>query len=159
MNYSIISGILAVEPRLTFCAGIRDRDGKQLIMCRTRIEVERYSDGVNVNEELMTKDSFAITAFGKKAERLATNFQKGSWLMLFGKFRNYDYTDANGTRHYTNFFLVNQLESNIELLSSNLNLKEQNHANKNRQNETADDVYVQNILSKGISLINERDLE
>jgi single-stranded DNA-binding protein len=153
MNYAILAGTLSVDPRLTFCAGIRDISGKQLLMCKTRIVVKRYSGESENGYEI--NDNFSVTAFGKNAEYLASHFQKDSWLILFGGFRNYDYVDVNRTRHYTDYFLVNHIESGHINLSNNLKGLE----GKTSMEQSVDDDYIKSIMSKGISLISEREFE
>lgn len=74
-------------------------------VCRFRIAVNRpkSKDG---NQEA---DFISCTAWRSTAEFISRYFSKGSMILVEGQLRNNDYTDNNGTKHYSMDVLIEQV--------------------------------------------------
>lgn len=55
-------------------------------------------------------DFFNCVVFGKTAEFLEKYFHKGMKAVVTGELRNNHYTDTNGTKHYSEQVVVNNIE-------------------------------------------------
>lgn len=56
-----------------------------------------------------TADFINCNAWGKTAETVAKYFTKGKPMLVSGSLRDNDYTDKNGTKHYSKVVLVNSV--------------------------------------------------
>ena len=110
MNISVLAGRLCTVPQLS----IISLEGKTVCACKFVIAVcdgiFDYEDDVKKRSIDEKADFFQCVAFVKAASMINGNFMKGSKIICTGDFRNHKFEDANGTKHFTNIFLVHQAE-------------------------------------------------
>lgn len=100
MQSVTMSGWLKLEPELKCIS----KDNVQVFICRCLLKVGRFTkDG-------FVFDYFQTTCFGKRAEYMAKACHKEDKVVVKGEFRNFNYKDGNGTKHYTNYLLINDIE-------------------------------------------------
>ena len=89
MNKAILMGRLCADPEF------RQTNGG-IPCCRFRLAINRpkTKDG---NQET---DFINVVAWRQKAEFVSRYFHKGNMMLVEGQFRNNDYTDKDGTKHY-----------------------------------------------------------
>ncbi len=102
MQSMMMLGRVAMEPAFK----IVKKEDKEIHLCRSLIAVPRY----DYIAKKSVADFFQTVCFGSKAEYMAKAFSNGDRIALTGEFRNYNYKDCNGTKHYTNYFLIRNLE-------------------------------------------------
>lgn len=100
MNLFIMTGRIVADPEIRYT-----NDGKAI--GRFRFAVNRTYK----REGEADADFFQCTVFGKTAENFEKlNIGKGTKLLLRGEFRNNDYTDRDGVKHYGFQAVVNEFE-------------------------------------------------
>ena len=104
MQSTMMSGYIAIAPVFR----IIQKEDKEIHICRSLVAVHRY----DYTKKASVADFFQIVCFGSKAEYMAKAFEKGDRISVSGEFRNYNYKDINGTKHFTNYVLVRNLEKN-----------------------------------------------
>lgn len=102
MQSTMMLGRIAMEPAFK----IVKKEDKEIHICRSLIAVHRY----DYVKKKSVADFFQTVCFGNKAEYMAKAFSSGDKISLTGEFRNYNYKDVNGTKHYTNYILIRNLE-------------------------------------------------
>ena len=98
MNLVVLVGRLTADPE------IRRNNDKA---------VAKFSLAVNrrfKREGEADADFFNCVVFGKTAEFLEKYFHKGMKAVVTGELRNNHYTDTNGTKHYSEQVVVNNIE-------------------------------------------------
>lgn len=110
MNISMLAGRLCTVPQLSLIP----LEEKTVCACKFVIAV---CDGIfDYEDETQTQsmdekvDFFQCVTFDNAASMINGNFMKGSKIICAGKFCNHKFEDVNGTKHFTNIFLVHQAE-------------------------------------------------
>ena len=85
-----------------------------------------------------TADFFNCTAFGKTGEFVEKYLRKGIKVVIEGELQNNNYEDKNGTKHYSDQIIVNQIEF-AESKSSQAN---SNDTAEPEANAPADDGFM-----------------
>lgn len=108
MNSVVLSGRVCTIPKIKLLQ-VAD---KPVSMCVFTIAV---ADGVFAadNQALLDEsniDYFECVAFDEAAIMINANFVKGSKIICRGRMKNHVFDDVNGTKHFTNVFLAEQVE-------------------------------------------------
>ena len=90
LNRVILMGRLCADPEFR-------QTQSNIPVCRFRVAVDRPKDK-NGNKEA---DFINCTAWRNTAEFVSRYFTKGKMIVIEGQLRNNDYTDNNGTKHYS----------------------------------------------------------
>lgn len=87
-------------------------------------EIKTFENGNKVaNFSMATKDEYTskngekssdlqwhfVTAWGKMADKVETELQKGSFVSVEGRLSNRSYTDKNGQKRYTTEIVANEV--------------------------------------------------
>ena len=99
MNKVILIGRLTSEPDFR-------QTTSGIPVCRIRIAVNRPKR----KDAEQEADFIGCTAWRTTAEFISRYFNKGSKIVVEGSLRNNDYTDSNGTKHYSMDVLVDSVE-------------------------------------------------
>lgn len=90
LNKVILMGRLTADPEFRQTTGGTP-------CCRFRIAINRPTS----KEGNQQTDFINIVCWRQKAEFVSHYFAKGDMIMIEGQMRNNDYTDNNGTKHYS----------------------------------------------------------
>lgn len=138
MQISEIAGILVLEPGFSYIT-----EDEQLFLCRSVI-----SDCHMPNGRQDVQNLHILVCFGDKARYMAQNCKQGQMIHAKGRFLNWNYTDYNETRHYTEFFLAEEIKT----------ISEENAAMQKEPENTvqsSDDDALCYMKEKGYSVIDE----
>lgn len=107
MNSTVLSGRVCTIPKIK----LLQIEDQQVSMCLFSIAVV---DGVFVPKDYKMEenniDFFECVAFGESAIMINASFVKGSKMVCKGRMKNHIFEDVNGTKHFTNVFMVEQAE-------------------------------------------------
>ena len=107
MNNMILSGRICTIPKIK----LLQLEGKSVSMCVFTISVaEMLGENVDSASESPGHDFFECVAFENSARLINSNFVKGSKIICRGKMRNHIFADANQTKHFTQVFVIEQVE-------------------------------------------------
>ena len=108
MNLSVINGRLVTVPKINIINIGSDTIG---LCCFTIASLDGEFDNTKQNDLHQENfDFFECVAFNGCAQRIAENFGKGSKLLCRGRFKNHSFEDVNGTKHFTQVFVVESVE-------------------------------------------------
>ena len=117
MNTIIIMGRLTRDPEIRY-----SKDSKAI--ARVSIAVDRRFK----QEGQPEADFFNLVGFGKTAEFIEKYFHKGMKALVSGELRNNNYTGKDGTKYYTDYFIISSIEF-AESKSNNLTPVDDNSDN------------------------------
>lgn len=141
MQTSEITGHLVFEPNFSYITG-----EKQLFICRSVIvDLENHTEGGTGIPNL-----HMIVCFGTKAKYVAEHCKKGQLVTVKGRFLNHNYKDYNGTKHYTDFFLVTEINTLQEDMENNAKERELS------KEHALDYMGLNYMREHGYSMIDER---
>lgn len=105
MNNVTLTGRIFNVPRIR----VLRIDGKAVNICNFTIAV---ADGISEQGSFSehNTDFFECVCFGDAALAVNANFIKGSKISCYGKVKNHFFEDANRTKHFTQVFVVYQVE-------------------------------------------------
>ena len=92
MNSILITGRLCADPELR-----QTQSG--VSVCQFRVAVNRRFANKQTGER--EADFISCVAWRQTADFVSRYFRRGGWIELSGELRNNDYTDQNGTKHYS----------------------------------------------------------
>lgn len=90
MNVIVLKGRLVADPELR-------QTPSNISVCRFKVAVDKY---VKAGEERKA-DFIPCTAWRGTAEFVSKYFKKGQEIVINGSLHNNDYTDKDGTKHYS----------------------------------------------------------
>ena len=91
INKVILMGRLTADPELR-----QTQSG--IASCRFTVAIDRRFADKNTGER--QADFINVVAWRQQAEFVSRYFSKGRMIIVEGSFRNYNYTDNNGVKHY-----------------------------------------------------------
>lgn len=91
MNNIVLVGRLTKDPEVRYTPA-------QMAVAKFTVATNRPK---NDNGDAPSADFIDVVAFGKTAELIERFFLKGKWIGVQGRLQNNNYTDKNGTKHYT----------------------------------------------------------
>lgn len=144
MQTVMMSGWLKTEPKLK-CI---NKDGVQVFICTCLLKVASYT------KKGYVFDYFQITAFGGKAEYMAKACHKESKILATGVMKNCNYKDQNGTKHYANYLLVNDIE-----IDKNLQADKEDKEEVAKPYDVVNETEVSFMIENGFMPIDETMFE
>ena len=107
MNMTVLSGRVCTIPKKK----LLQIEEQQVSICLFTVA---FVDGVFATQDYKMEetniDYFECVAFGEAAIMINANFVKGSKIICKGRMKNHIFNDVNGTKHFTNVFVVEQAE-------------------------------------------------
>jgi single-strand DNA-binding protein len=97
-NQVILFGRLTANPELK-----QTQNGQTLCNITIAVDRPKSKDGYQI------ADFINCNAWGKTADNIAKYFTKGKPILIVGSLRDNNYTDKNGTKHYSKVVLVNSV--------------------------------------------------
>jgi len=155
MNISMVSGRLVTIPKINIiqlgnesialcCFTIAAIDG---VFCETTKDLE--------NENV---DFFECVAFNECAKSIAENFIKGSKIICRGRMKNHNFTDYNGTKHFTQVFVIESIEPGDTESSLKKVTSKPKRVDLNVISDIKDIYYIfSNVCENGYLCIDEND--
>ena len=114
MNMTVLSGRVCTIPKIK----LLQIEEQQVSICLFTVAIV---DGVFATQDYKMEetniDYFECVAFGEAAIMINANFVKGSKIICKGRMKNHIFNDVNGTKHFTNVFVVRKKSIELSVVS------------------------------------------
>jgi single-stranded DNA-binding protein len=152
MNCFFVSGRVVTEPTSAFIKN-------DIFIVKFCIScVADYMQMKDQTFEEPNYNFFQCVAFGDVAKQIVEYFEKGTKVSVQAVVENFLFKDSNGTPHFTNVLLVNQIEYNDNVAESFKLAPRKKNMDKVMVSELARiDELFKEVCEKGFLCINESD--
>lgn len=108
MNCFFVTGMIITEPSSTF---LRTKSSEELFMVKFCLSVANQYLNLEKKDDSAPKyNFFQCVAFGDVGKKIVECYVKGIRVSLQALIHNFLFKDSNGTPHFTDVLLVNQIE-------------------------------------------------
>ncbi len=107
MNKALISGRICSVPITTVLTIGQEKVPVCTFVISVKEKWTEYREGHEINDSY---DFFQCFSIGNLAKDLSNSFVKNSKVGLYGRFKNFMFEDGVKTKHFTNIFVVEEIE-------------------------------------------------
>lgn len=156
MNCFFVSGRIFTEPTSSFI----QFDDKEVLLAKFCISSSSDFMYLNIKDDEQTShyNFYQCVAFGDVAKQIVELFDRGIKVSMQALVENFSFKDSNGTPHFTNILLVNQIEYDSNASQSFKVAPRKKNMDKVMVSElkTIDQLFKE-VCDKGFLCINETD--